>query len=1156
MTIKRLPLVLGMLFALFAGAQAQGVWVCGHKLTSGQTYDSSSGIGLSKGSIKYVANGNSEATVDLDGVEINAASSLNDYAFHTSYNYMTITLKGTNKVTAKNKESALLLSGSDMKVDGTGSLEIEAIKSGMDYSGTLRINDAHIKVKGGTYGINSTSPLYMSGTAMLEAYGGETASLRAESFSGTGFGIKIPYEAKFVDWKLVVDEDGNTVKGQWVVIEKGIPVNKTNFPDDNFRNWVISQDYGADHFLDEDEIADVKTINVSGQGIKKLNGIKFFTALQYLDCKNNELSALDLSSNEELKYLDCNNNQLSSSSSFEYFIVKNCPKLVYLNCQNNNLRYLDISGNTFLTALYCANNRLTSLNVKNNTILSQLSIYGNKITDGMKNLVNDLSNPDESVRNPTFTVVCSQAEQDNVITPAQIKTVADKGWTVQRWNGTEGEDITFVEINETNFPDENFRNFLLEQDYGKDGFLMDTELATVTDMDLTTRSISKLDGIGFFTELTRLICQANMLNKLDVSKNTKLTILNCSMNGLSQLDLSHNTALTSLICRYNGLSTLDLSNNTALTTVSCEANIIRVDGMTALVNSLPESEGGVLYVVDDHSYNDNIITTAQVNVAMGKGWTVKKFNDAGQPEEYAGFDPVAINETNFPDPNFRAIVKDKAINTDEDDYLSEREVMAVTELDVNSKSIATLTGIEHFTVLTFLYCNDNSLKTLDLSNNTHLFNLSCSGNGLESLNVTNNTALAVLYCNQNNLKTLDLSQNTALGTLACPLNKLTSLDVSNCPKLGYLSCYGNNITGDAMATLVNGLPEVTENKEFLVCSAKCSPDNAITTAQVSIAKGKGWTVKKETASGWVDYDGFDPVVINETNFPDANFRNYLLAQDYGQDAVLTEAEILAVRELNVLGKAISNLTGIEYFTALQVLYCGGNYMTSLDVSKNTALTKLICGSNHSMTSLNVSANKALTNLDCSGSSLTSLNVSQNTALKELLCYNNSLTSLDVSANTALELLRCEYNSLTSLTVSKTNNMALKDVFCAGNQISGTAMTNLVNGLPTVTGDHTINVCDDTKKNDNVITAAQVKTATDKGWMVLKFNGSWSTQYAGHGDANGDNKIDKNDVDAIEQIIMGQSSEGVGGYAGDLNNDGKVDAVDIVVMNNILKSLKK
>ena len=162
------------------------------------------------------------------------------------------------------------------------------------------------------------------------------------------------------------------------------------------------------------------------------------------------------------------------------------------------------------------------------------------------------------------------------------------------------------------------------------------------------------------------------------------------------------------------------------------------------------------------------------------------------------------------------------------------------------------------------------------------------------------------------------------------------------------------------------------------------------------------------------------------------------------------------------------MKGIEYFTALQ---------------------ELICGHNHGLTSLNVSANKALTKLDCSACGLTSLDVSQNTALKELICYNNSLTSLDVSANTALELLRCEYNTLTSLTVSKTNNTALKDVYCGGNQISGAAMTNLVNGLPTVTGDHGFNVCDDTQKTDNVITPAQVKTATDKGWMVLKFNGS-------------------------------------------------------------------
>ena len=274
------------------------------------------------------------------------------------------------------------------------------------------------------------------------------------------------------------------------------------------------------------------------------------------------------------------------------------------------------------------------------------------------------------------------------------------------------------------------------------------------------------------------------------------------------------------------------------------------------------------------------------------------------------------------------------------------------------------------------------------------------------------------------------------------------------------------------------------------------------------------------------------VEINETNFPDANFRYFVRdkAINTNEDDYLSEKEVLAVTKLSVGSKEISNMKGIEYFTALQ---------------------ELICGHNHGLTSLNVSANKALTKLDCSACGLTSLNVSQNTALKELICYNNSLTSLDVSTNTALELLRCEYNTLTSLTVSKTNNTALKDVYCGGNQISGAAMTNLVNGLPTVTGDHGFNVCDDTQKTDNVITPAQVKTATDKGWMVLKFNGSWASQYAGYGDVDGDNKINQNDVTLTVNIIMGQKPATVGEFAGDLNHDGKTDAADIVVMNNIL-----
>jgi hypothetical protein len=106
--------------------------------------------------------------------------------------------------------------------------------------------------------------------------------------------------------------------------------------------------------------------------------------------------------------------------------------------------------------------------------------------------------------------------------------------------------------------------------------------------------------------------------------------------------------------------------------------------------------------------------------------------------------------------------------------------------------------------------------------------------------------------------------------------------------------------------------------------------------------------------------------------------------------------------------ASGNLSG-----ALTRLTCGGNSLTSLDVSGLTALTSLIC-SNNSLTSLDVSGLTALTILACNSNSLTSLDVSGLTALTSLICNSNSLTSLDVSGLTALTILACNSNSLTSL----------------------------------------------------------------------------------------------------------------------------------------------
>ena len=149
------------------------------------------------------------------------------------------------------------------------------------------------------------------------------------------------------------------------------------------------------------------------------------------------------------------------------------------------------------------------------------------------------------------------------------------------------------------------------------------------------------------------------------------------------------------------------------------------------------------------------------------------------------------------------------------------------------------------------------------------------------------------------------------------------------------------------------------------------------------------------------------VAIDNTNFPDANFRTIVEYYDTNKDSSLSDTEIAAVEEIACYDKGISNLKGIEYFTALRSLNCGRNQLTSLDVSKNTALTKLYCKKNQ-LTVLDVSKNTALTYLRCNYNQLTSLDVSKNTALTKLYCSNNQLTSLDVS-NTNVDELDCRGN---------------------------------------------------------------------------------------------------------------------------------------------------
>lgn len=219
------------------------------------------------------------------------------------------------------------------------------------------------------------------------------------------------------------------------------------------------------------------------------------------------------------------------------------------------------------------------------------------------------------------------------------------------------------------------------------------------------------------------------------------------------------------------------------------------------------------------------------------------------------------------------------------------------------------------------------------------------------------------------------------------------------------------------------------------------------------------------------------IAINEKNFPDENFRDYVAEEwDKNHDKYFSPSEIANAKWISCDNKEISNLKGIEFFTniwllecyynnlttidlshnknlsyinchhnqlneldvsglpLLETFYCGHNALPSIDVSKNEKLEDFDCQDNH-LDTLDVSQNKELVKLSCGTNNLTELDVRENKKLKELSCYESKLSNLDLRNQTELEVLKCWKNPLSVLDVSA--NTKLKTLF-----VSNTNLTSL------------------------------------------------------------------------------------------------------------------
>jgi len=259
----------------------------------------------------------------------------------------------------------------------------------------------------------------------------------------------------------------------------------------------------------------------------------------------------------------------------------------------------------------------------------------------------------------------------------------------------------------------------------------------------------------------------------------------------------------------------------------------------------------------------------------------------------------------IPDANFEKALIDLGIDSDGtiNQSVLTSDISGVTSLDLSSKGISNLTGIEDFTNLEYLYCRSNQLTSLDISKNINLTELYCYENQLTSLDLSQNSALEILYCGSNNLSSLDVSKNLNLRDLHCYNNQLTNIDVSL------------NTSLERLYIQVNNFNSLDISKNINLTDLHCN-NNQFTTLDIS----------KNTALENL-YSGYN------------NITNIDISKN------------LNLRDLVIPSTQISNID-VHQHLSLGTLICSNTQITSLDLSNNTNLNYLACQLN-SLTRLNV-----------------------------------------------------------------------------------------------------------------------------------------------------------------------------------------------------------
>ena len=138
-------------------------------------------------------------------------------------------------------------------------------------------------------------------------------------------------------------------------------------------------------------------------------------------------------------------------------------------------------------------------------------------------------------------------------------------------------------------------------------------------------------------------------------------------------------------------------------------------------------------------------------------------------------------KTFIPDDAFEQALINLDLDIIFDDSVNTSAIDTVQSLYITNEGISDLTGIEDFIALRDLFCYDNQLQSLDLSNNPNLFEVNCNNNQLTTLSVKNGNPTGLWYfmaMNNPNLQCVEVD-NVAYANYTWLIDN-TAVFSSNC----------------------------------------------------------------------------------------------------------------------------------------------------------------------------------------------------------------------------------------------------------------------------------------------------------------------------------------------------------------------------------------